>query len=82
MKANGFGDTVGDLEVKTVDNTLHHSLTEVEAGKPGKTHRNVQVEALADKQADRLAEVEVCKVGKTLTDLKAALPVLTIAFSC
>jgi len=82
LKANSFGDKVGDLEVKTVDNTLHHCLTEVEAGKPAKTHRNVEVQALADKQAVRLAEVEVWKVGKTVTDLKVALPVLTIAVIC
>ena len=29
--------------------------------------------------ADRLAEVKAGKVGETLTDLKAALPVVTLA---
>lgn len=34
---------------------------------------------MADTLADRLAEVKAGKVGETLTDLKAAPPVVTLA---
>ena len=38
----------------------------------------MQAKAFFDTLSDRLAEVKVGKVGETLTDLKAASPVLTL----
>ena len=40
--------------------------------------RNVQAKPFSDTLSDKLAEVKVGKVGETLTDLKAASPVLTL----
>ena len=40
--------------------------------------RDVHAKAFFDTLSDRLAEVKVGKVGETLTDLKAASPVLTL----
>ena len=40
--------------------------------------RDVHAKAFFDTLSDRLAEVKVGKVGETLTDLKAALLVLTL----
>ena len=40
--------------------------------------RGVHAKAFFDTLSDRLAEVKVAKVGETLTDLKAASPVLTL----
>lgn len=54
------------VQVKVLVNTLHHSLEKEKAKTPG------------DKQRDRLGEVKAAKVGETLTDLKAALQVVTL----
>ena len=59
------------MEVETRVNTVHHSLAEVKAKNQGDTLRYVEVAALAEKLADRLAAVKAWKVGETLTDLKA-----------
>ena len=40
--------------------------------------RNVQATAFSETLSDSLAEVKFGKVAKTLTDLKAASPVLTL----
>ena len=40
--------------------------------------RNVQAKAFSETLSDSLAEVKFGKVAKTLTDLKAASPVLTL----
>ena len=69
MRPNSFGEIVGDVEVGTLVNTLHHSLGEMEAGKQGDTLRNVEAGGLADTLADKLAEVKAGKVGETLTAL-------------
>ena len=42
------------MEVETLVNTLHHSLSEVEAGKSGDTLRDVDTDVLVDTVADRL----------------------------
>ena len=39
---------------------------------------DVHAKAFFDTLSDRLAEVKVAKVGETMTDLKAALLVLTL----
>ena len=57
-------------------NTLDHNLAEVEAKQQGNRVRDVQAKAFFDTLSDRLAEVG--KVGETLTDMKAASPVLTL----
>ena len=59
--------------------TLEHSLAEVEAEKQGNRLRDVEAKSFSDTLSDRLAEVKVGKVGETLTDLYAASPVLTQA---
>ena len=59
-------------------NTLHHNLAEVEAKRQGNRVRDVQAKPFSDTLSDKLAEVKVGKVGETLTDLKAASPVLTL----
>ena len=59
-------------------NTLDHNLAEVEAKKEGNRVRDVHAKAFFDTLSDRLAEVKVGKVSETLTDLKAASPVLTL----
>ena len=56
-------------------NTMHHSLAEVKAEKPGNTLHDVEAKGLDDTLADRLAEVKAGKVGETLTDEKGASPV-------
>ena len=40
--------------------------------------RDVEAQAFFDTLSARLTEVTIAKVGKTLTDLKAASPVLTL----
>ena len=40
--------------------------------------RDVRAKAFSETLSDRLAEVKVGKVGETLTDLKAASPVLSL----
>ena len=40
--------------------------------------REVQAKAFSDTLSDRLAEVKIAKVGETLTDQKAASPVLML----
>ena len=40
--------------------------------------RNVQAKVFSETLSDSLAEVKFGKVAKTLTDLKAASPVLTL----
>ena len=72
MWPNSFRETMGDVEVKALVNTMHQSLTEVEGETPGDTLRDVEPEALADTLADRLAEVKAEKVDKTLTAIKSA----------
>ena len=57
---------------------MHHNLAEVDAKKQGNRVRDVQAQAFSDTLSDRLAEVKVGKVGETLTNLKAASPVLTL----
>lgn len=47
----------------------------MQAKKPGDTMRNMEAELFVD----RLAEVKVAKVGQTLTDLKVASPLETLA---
>ena len=59
-------------------NTLDNNFAEVEAKKQGNRVRDVQAQAFSDTLSDRLAEVKVGKVGETLTNLKAASPVLTL----
>ena len=59
-------------------NTLDHNLAEVEAKQQGNRVRDVQAKPFSDTLSDKLAEVKVGKVGETLTDLKAASPVLTL----
>ena len=59
-------------------NTLDNNLAEVEAKKQGNRVRDVQAQAFFDTLSERLAEVKVATVGETLTNLKAALPVLTL----
>ena len=66
---------MGDVKFEALVNTLHHSLAVVQAKKPGGTMRNMETGALVDK----LAEVKTGKVCKTLSDLKAASPVVTQA---
>ena len=56
-------------------NTLLHSLAVVQTKKLGYTMRNMETEALVD----RLVEVKTGRVGQTLSDLKAASPVVTLA---
>ena len=56
-------------------NTLLHSLAVVQAKKLGYKMRNMETEALVD----RLVEVKTGRVGQTLSDLKAASPVVTLA---
>lgn len=55
---------------------MRHSLTRCITAlqKPGDTMRNMENEALVDE----LAEVKAGKVGQTLSDLKAASPVVTL----
>lgn len=55
---------------------MRHSLTRFITAfqKPGDTMRNMENEALVDE----LAEVKAGKVGQTLSDLKAASPVVTL----
>lgn len=64
------------MEVKELVKTLHHSLTEVE---DGDTLLDVEAEALADTLTERVVEVKAGKVCETLTDLRAAPPVVTLA---
>ena len=66
------------MKVKALVSTLHHSLAEVEAAKPGDTLRNVEAEALAETLADRLEEVKAGKVSETLTERKGASPIVTL----
>ena len=47
----------------------------VQAKKPGDTMRNMEAELFVD----RLAEVKVAKVGQTLTELKVASALETLA---
>ena len=54
-----MGETVGDVQVKELVNTLHHSLTEVQ---DGDTLLDVEAKALADTLADRVVEVKAGKV--------------------
>ena len=58
-------------------------MQSVEAKKPGDTLRKVDAQpphrALAESLADWQEELKAGKVGETLTDLKAALPVVTLA---
>ena len=63
------------MKFEALVNTLLHSLAVVQAKKPGYTMRNMEIEALVD----RLVEVKTEKVGQTLSDLKAASPVVTLA---
>ena len=58
--------------------TLHHSFAEVDAKTTGDKLRDVKAKALPDTLAERVAEVKAGKFGKTLTDLKAALPFVTL----
>ena len=51
------------MEVEALVIRLHHSLTELEAETPG----------------DKLHDVKASNVAETLTDLKAASPVVTLA---
>ena len=57
---------------------MYNTLAEVEAKKQGNRERDVQAQAFSDTLSERLAEVKVGKVGETLTNLKAASPVLTL----
>ena len=63
------------MKFEALVNTLLHSLAVVQAKKPGYTMRNMETEALVD----RLVEVKTGRVGQTLSDLKAASPVVTLA---
>ena len=58
-------------------------MQSVEAKKPGDTLRDEEAQpphrALAESLADCLEELRGGKVGQTLTDLKAASPVVTLA---
>ena len=51
------------MEVEALVITLHHSLTELEVETPG----------------DRLRDLRASNVAETLTDLKAASPVVKLA---
>ena len=53
-------------------------MQSVEAKQHGNRVRDLHAKAFSDTLSDRLAEVKVGKVGETLTDLKAASPVLTL----
>ena len=53
-------------------------MQSVEAKQQGNRVRDVQAKAFSDTLSDKLAEVKVGKGGETLTDLKAASPVLTL----
>ena len=66
---------MGDLKFEAFVNTLLHSLAVVQTKKLGYTMRNMETEALVD----RLVEVKTGRVGQTLSDLKAASPVVTLA---
>ena len=63
---------MGHVQVETLVNTLHRSLSEKKAETPGDTLRDVQAEALPDTQADRLEELKAVKVGETIIDVKGA----------
>ena len=66
---------MGDVKFEAFINPLLHSLAVVQAKKSGETIRNMEAKAFVE----RLAEVKVGKVGMTLTDLKNAPPVVTLA---
>ena len=78
MGQNNIGEKVGDVKVKALVCTLHHSLAEVEAATPGDTLRNVDAEALAETLADRLKEVKAGKVSETVKERKATSPIVTL----
>ena len=78
MKPNNFSKTVGNVEVEARVITLHHSFAEVDAKTTGDTLGDVKAKALPDTLAERAAEVKAGKFVKTLTDLKAALPFVTL----
>ena len=59
-------------------NSLHHNLADVEAKKKGNSERDVQAQAFSNTLSDRLPKVKTRELGETLTDLKAARPVLTL----
>ena len=72
MWPNSVGETVGDVEVKALVNTMHQRFTEVEDETPGDTLRDVEPEALAATLADRVAEVKAEKVDETVSARKGA----------
>ena len=72
MWPNSFGETVGDVEVKALVNTMHQSFTEVEDETPGDTLHDVEPKALADTLNDRVAELKAEKVDETLSPGKGA----------
>ena len=72
MWPNSFGETVGDVEVKALVNTMHQSFTEVEDETPADTLRVVEPKVLADTLSDRVAEVKAVKVDEILSAAKGA----------
>ena len=54
---------MGDVQTKTLFNTMHQNLAEVKAKTPGDTLLDAEVEASSDTLADSLGEVKAKKVG-------------------
>ena len=66
------------MDVKAPVITLHHNFAVVDAETAGDTLRDVEAKALPNTLADMVEEVKAGKFGKALTDLRAALPVVTL----
>ena len=67
MRPRAFFETVGHVEAKTLVNTMKYSLPEVEAQTTVDTLRDMDGKASVNTVAERVGEVNVHKVGKTLT---------------
>ena len=63
MRLRAFCETLGDVQTKTLFNTMHQNLAEVKAKTPGDTLLDAEVEASSDTLADSLGEVKAKKVG-------------------
>ena len=55
-----------------MSSSMHYSLAQAQLQIPGKTLRNVQTDASADRVPDNLAELESKNVGETLKDVNIA----------
>ena len=55
-----------------MSSSIHYSLAQAQLQIPGKTLRNVETDASADKLPDTLAELKSKNVGDTLKDVNIA----------